>query len=78
MNQTIEISDFKNQIMELKNKKGSHTELVSLYIPFNKKISDISNYLKKEIAQSRNIKTKIIRKNVINSISSILGQLPYI
>lgn len=59
----------------LKSKKGFHTELVSLYIPHDRKISDVTNHLKNEISESQNIKSKLTRKNVLDSISSLIGQL---
>ncbi|UCC19127.1 MAG: peptide chain release factor aRF-1 [Promethearchaeota archaeon] len=65
----------KQKIDELKSKRGFHTELISLYIPHDKKISDVTNYLKNEISESQNIKSKLTRKNVLDSINSLLGQL---
>jgi peptide chain release factor subunit 1 len=59
----------------LKSKKGFHTELISVYIPHDRKISDVVNHLKNEISESQNIKSKLTRKNVLDSINSILGQL---
>ncbi|MBD3352866.1 MAG: peptide chain release factor 1 [Candidatus Lokiarchaeota archaeon] len=65
----------KKQIDFLKNKKGYHTELITLMIPPDKKISDVTNYLKNEINESSNIKSKLTRKNVIDSITSLLQKL---
>jgi len=65
----------KKLLEALRNKKGFHTELISLYIPHERKLSDITNYLKNEIAESQNIKSKLTRKNVLDSISALLGQL---
>ena len=65
----------KQKLDELRQKKGFHTELISLYIPHDRKISDVTNYLKNEISESQNIKSKLTRKNVLDSINSILGQL---
>lgn len=62
-------------IKKLKDKKGFHTELISVYIPHDRKISDVTNHLKNEISESQNIKSKLTRKNVLDSINSILGQL---
>jgi len=62
-------------LKQLKDKKGFHTELVSLYIPHDRKISDVTNHLKNEVSESQNIKSKLTRKNVLDSISSLLGQL---
>ncbi|MFW9876505.1 MAG: peptide chain release factor aRF-1 [Candidatus Thorarchaeota archaeon] len=71
----LKIYKTKQKIDELRNKKGFHTELISLYIPFDRKISDVTNYLKNEISESQNIKSKLTRKNVLDSINSLLGQL---
>ena len=59
----------------LSEKRGFHTELISLYIPHDKQISDIMNHLRNEISESQNIKSKLTRKNVLDSISNLLGQL---
>ncbi|MHA1272282.1 MAG: peptide chain release factor aRF-1 [Promethearchaeota archaeon] len=71
----LKIYKTKKLIEHLKSKKGFHTELISLYIPPERKISDVTNYLKNEISESQNIKSKLTRKNVLDSISSLLGQL---
>ncbi|MFX1504397.1 MAG: peptide chain release factor aRF-1 [Promethearchaeota archaeon] len=65
----------RQKLEELKGKKGFHTELISLYIPHDRKISDVTNYLKNEISESQNIKSKLTRKNVLDGINSLLGQL---
>jgi len=65
----------KRLLSQLKEKKGFHTELVSLYIPHDRKISDVTNHLKNEVSESQNIKSKLTRKNVLDSISSLVGQL---
>lgn len=75
-----EESSFKRYLLKknleiLKNKRGFHTALISLTIPPTKKISDVTSYLKKEIGESSNIKSKANKKNVIDSITAILGKL---
>ncbi len=65
----------KQKLEELKSKKGFHTELISVYIPHDRKVSDVTNHLKNEISESQNIKSKLTRKNVLDSINSLLGQL---
>jgi peptide chain release factor subunit 1 len=67
----------KRQIEEIKSCKGKHTELISLYIPPNKKIHDVNSYLKNELSQSQNIKSKATRKNVLSAIESIMSRLKY-
>ena len=65
----------KKTIEFLKNKKGFHTELITLMIPPERKIFDVTNYLKNEISESANIKSKLTRKNVLDSINSLLQKL---
>ncbi len=65
----------KKLLEELKSKKGFHTELISLYIPHDRKLSDVTNYLKNEVSESQNIKSKLTRKNVLDGISTLLGML---
>lgn len=71
----LQIYQTKRLLNQLKEKKGFHTELVSLYIPHDRKISDVTNHLKNEVSESQNIKSKLTRKNVLDSISSLVGQL---
>ena len=71
----LSIYKTKKVIEELKSKKGFHTELISVYIPHDRKVSDVTNHLKNEISESQNIKSKLTRKNVLDSINSLLGQL---
>ena len=71
----LELYKTKKLLEVLKGKKGFHTELISLYIPHDRKISDVTNYLKNEVSESQNIKSKLTRKNVLDSISVLLGQL---
>ena len=40
--------DLKRKLEELKACKGQHTELISLYIPPNRQISDVMAYLRNE------------------------------
>jgi peptide chain release factor subunit 1 len=68
-------NNLEKTIESLKEKRGLHTELISLYIPPEKSVSEVFKYLKDEISQSQNIKSKSTRKNVLASISSIKGQL---
>lgn len=66
---------FKNIISELSGYKGRNTELITLLVPSSKQISDVTNYLRNELGQSSNIKSKTTRKNVTSAIESILSRL---
>ena len=67
--------DLKRKIEELKSARGRHTELISLYIPPDKQIFDVTSYLKNEYSQSQNIKSKTTMKNVLSAIESITNRL---
>ncbi len=69
--------EFKRKLEELRSKKGRGTELVSLYIPPDKQISDVTSQLKNEHGQAANIKSKITRDNVQGALSSLLSRLKY-
>ncbi len=69
--------DFKRKLEELRTLKGRGTELISLYVPPERQISDAAQYLRNELSQSSNIKSKSTRKNVTSAIESILSKLKY-
>jgi len=69
--------DLKRQLEELKACRGRHTELISLYVPPNKQIHDVTSYLKNEYSQSQNIKSKTTMKNVLSAIESIMSRLKH-
>ncbi len=68
---------FKRKLDELRAIRGQHTELISLYIPPNRQISDVMAHLRDEYSQSSNIKSKQTRKNVLSAIESIMSRLRY-
>ena len=68
---------FKRQLDEIDEAHGRGTELISLYVPPSKQISDVTNHLKNEFSQSSNIKSKTTRKNVTSAIESIISKLKY-
>ncbi|AAT44028.1 peptide chain release factor aRF-1 [Picrophilus oshimae] len=69
--------EFKKALEELKDLHGRGTELISLYIPPDKQISDVVQYLREEYSTSSNIKSKSTRKNVLAAIESIMSRLKY-
>ncbi|MCK4970148.1 MAG: peptide chain release factor 1, partial [Thermoplasmata archaeon] len=60
--------EFQKMLKELRNVKGRGTELVTVYIPPDKSISEMTAYLRNEYAQSQNIKSRVTRKNVMWAI----------
>lgn len=69
--------EFKKMLEKLAAKEGSGTELISLYIPPDKQIYDVTSQLRDEYGQCANIKSKQTRTNVQSAISSILSRLKY-
>ena len=69
--------EFKKMLERLEAKEGSGTELISLYIPPDKQIFDVTAQLRDEFGQCSNIKSKQTRTNVQSAISSILSRLKY-
>lgn len=75
MSQGTERYLFRRKLEEIESAEGRGTELVSLYVPPTRQVSDVTNYLKQELSQSSNIKSKSTRKNVTSAIESILVRL---
>jgi len=75
---SLETYKLRKMLQTLAKKKGYHTELISLYIPPDKRISDVSNYLKQEWGQASNIKSKTNRKLVMDCITTIQQRLKYL
>ncbi len=69
--------EFKKTLEKLEAKQGSGTELITIYIPPDKQIYDVTAQLRDEFGQCANIKSKQTRTNVQSAISSILSRLKY-
>ncbi|HMF31579.1 MAG TPA: peptide chain release factor aRF-1, partial [Candidatus Lokiarchaeia archaeon] len=72
---SFHIYKLRKEIEYLKEKKGFHTELITLFIPPDRDLSQVTAYLKNEVAESQNIKSKLTRKNVLDSISALINHL---
>ncbi len=72
---SVTLYRFRKLIKELESKKGRGTELISLYIPPGKLISEVIGYLRQEYATAANIKSKTTRKNVQDAIESAIQRL---
>ncbi|MDD1676296.1 MAG: peptide chain release factor aRF-1, partial [Methanomicrobiales archaeon] len=69
--------EFKKTLEKLEAKEGSGTELISLYIPPDKQIYDVTAQLRDEYGQCANIKSKQTKTNVQSALASILSRLKY-
>lgn len=70
-----ELYEFKKTLKELAEKRGKGTELVSVYIPPDKQLSDVGKHMRDELGQSANIKSKSTKKNVQSAIEVILQRI---
>ena len=67
--------DFKKDMQEIQNYRGRGTELISVYVPRSKQISDVMAYLRNEQSPAPNIKTTTTMKTVQSAIDSIAARL---
>jgi len=65
----------KKTLDHLASKGGRGTELISLYIPPDRQISDVINNLKQEYGTASNIKSRTTRKNVQDAIEKVIQRL---
>ena len=72
---SLERYRLEQTLRELDAKKGRHTELVTVYVPPEKQISDVIGYLQHENTTAANIKSKQTRKNVQDALTTIVQRL---
>lgn len=72
---SVEYFRLRRLVQDLESKEGRATELVSLYVPPGRQISDAANNLREEYGTAANIKSKSTKKNVQDAIESILQRL---
>jgi len=69
--------EFRKVIEELRDFEGSGTQLVTIYIPEDKQISDVVAHITQEHSEAANIKSKQTRTNVQDALTSIKDRLRY-
>lgn len=67
----------KKLIEELKRKRGRGTELITLYIPPGKRMSEVIGYLRQEYSTASNIKSDLTRKHVQEALVKVMERLKY-
>jgi peptide chain release factor subunit 1 len=70
--------EFKRLLDDLRSKTGRGTELISLYIPPDKQISDVTSQLREEYGQASNIKSRVTRLSVQSALESAMSRLKLI
>jgi peptide chain release factor subunit 1 len=69
--------EFQKVIEELQQYRGSGTQLVTIYIPDDKQISDVVAHVTQEHSEASNIKSKQTRTNVQDALKSLKDRLRY-
>ncbi|WP_135827459.1 peptide chain release factor aRF-1 [Halorussus halobius] len=69
--------EFRKVIEDLKDYEGSGTQLVTIYIPADKQVSDVVAHVTQEHSEASNIKSKQTRTNVQDALTSIKDRLRY-
>jgi len=72
---SLELFRLKKILNALASKEGRGTELISLYIPPGKQISEVMNMLREEYGTASNIKSTTTRKNVQDAIVRVQQRL---
>jgi peptide chain release factor subunit 1 len=72
---SLELYRLRKTLNTLARKEGSHTELITIYIPPGKQISDAVNLLREEYGTASNIKSNVTRKNVLDAIIKVQQRL---
>ncbi len=72
---SLELFRLKKTLAALSGKEGRGTELISLYVPPGKKISDVITNLRDEYGTASNIKSTTTRKNVMDAIVKVQQRL---
>ncbi|MFH1773762.1 MAG: peptide chain release factor aRF-1 [Methanobacteriota archaeon] len=75
---SVELHKLRKELEVLEEKKGKGTELVSLYIPPDKNLNDVTSQMREEYSQAMNIKSARTRKNVQSALEVIMQKLKLI
>ncbi|MFB6151814.1 MAG: peptide chain release factor aRF-1 [Haloarculaceae archaeon] len=69
--------EFRRVIEKLKDYRGSGTQLVTIYVPEDRQVSDVVAHVTQEHSEASNIKSKETRTNVQDALKSIKDRLRY-
>jgi peptide chain release factor subunit 1 len=72
---SLELFRLRKTLQALASKEGRATELISMYVPPGKQISDAINMLRDEYGTASNIKSTTTRKNVQEAIVKVQQRL---
>jgi peptide chain release factor subunit 1 len=67
--------EFRKLLRQLREYRGSGTQMISVYIPEGYPIHETSNKLREELSQASNIKSKQTKTNVTDALEKIISYL---
>lgn len=73
--QQLRAYEFRRALEEMKKIRGRGTELISVYVPPGRQVSDVMGRLRNEYAESGNIKSRVTRNHVLWAIESAMNKL---
>jgi peptide chain release factor subunit 1 len=65
----------KKILNELRNYRGRHTELITVYVPADYNLNAVTKQLEQEKSTAQNIKSKTTRKNVLDALERLTRHL---
>ncbi len=65
----------KKILNELRNYRGRHTELITVYVPADYNLNAVTKQLEQEKSTAQNIKSKTTRKNVLDALERLIRHL---
>ncbi len=75
---SVELFKVKRLLDTLASKRGRHTELISLYVPPGRQLSEVIGVLRQEYFTASNIKSRTTRHNVQDAIERVIQRLKLI
>ena len=69
--------EFRKVLEDLKDYDGSGTQLVTIYVPEDRQVSDVVQHVTQEHSEAANIKSKQTRTAVQDALTSIKDRLRY-
>ncbi|MHA1948619.1 MAG: peptide chain release factor aRF-1 [Candidatus Thorarchaeota archaeon] len=65
----------RRKVEKLKAYQGRHSSFTTIYVPPSKNLTDVISFVRTELAEADNIKSKANRKNVSDNLTAILSEL---
>jgi peptide chain release factor subunit 1 len=72
---SLELFRLRKTLDTLSRKEGRGTELISLFVPPGRQVSEVMNMLRQEYGTASNIKSNVTRKNVLDAIVRVQQRL---